>query len=464
MKAFIENKRKLIFTLIIAGSFLCVFAYNFLTPYLSDDLFYLCNVREATGIGDLWRLTIAEYFNNGGRLMAYITFRLFFFIEAKVVYDVVASLMFVALGVLIYLNIKKEKKYDFALLMLIFLLLWLSTVSFGETVLWVTGACVHLFGFVWILGAITLYRYLLKRDDNKKAVLWAVLMFLIALPAGDSSENNSAAGILLFALFTINYFLNKKEQGISIKKAVKPFQITGFIGFLTGFGLLVLSPGTHNRAENMTDGDYTGIVGILSHFYKISVRLRDLLLPLLIATLLLFVLLVIRGYYKSFKDVRNHEAVLFTIGAFASAYALVIVTLTEDRVFFGFSVFLIMALSQLVSDLNLSKDSDKFIKYGMVSLLCMMFFFTYLENLVNLARIYREENERIAEIETNIEQGNRDYIVVPQYRSEFENIYSTAHRNDMTEDPGYWINIFYEEWYGVSQIEAIPRETWDENH
>lgn len=464
MKEFLEKKRKLIFRLVILATFLCVFAYNFLTPYLSDDLFYLNNIRDAKGIGDLVNLTLKEYFNNGGRLMAYITFRIFFFIKTKQVYNIAASIMFTLLGILIYLNIKKNRKYDFGLIMLIYLLLWLSTVSFGETVLWITGACVHLFGLIWIFGCITLYRHYLSKVESEKKILYAVTMFLIALPAGNSSENNTAAGILLFVFITINYLMDKKAEGLSVLKSIRPFQITGFLGFLIGYGLLVLSPGTHNRAQNMTDGDYTGIVGMLSHFYKISVRLRDLILPLIVGILLLFVLLSVRGYYKKFADVRNHNAVLFTVAALASAYVLIVVTLTEDRVFFGTSVFFIVAFVQLVCDVGIKEINDRFIRYGVINFLCLMFFFTYLENLVNLARIYREENERISIIEENIAQGNNEYIVVPQYRPEFENIYSTAHRNDMEEDPGYWINTFYEDRYGVIQISAVPRDEWDENH
>ena len=33
---------------------------------------------------------------------------------------------------------------------------------------------------------------------------------------------------------------------------------------------------------------------------------------------------------------------------------------------------------------------------------------------------------------------------------------------EMTDDPGYWINIFYEEYYGVPSIRAIPYDDWVE--
>ena len=85
------------------------------------------------------------------------------------------------------------------------------------------------------------------------------------------------------------------------------------------------------------------------------------------------------------------------------------------------------------------------------------------ENLVNLARIYREENERIEMIKADKADPNGDGIViVPQLRKEFENPYSDAHNVDMTEDRDYWINLYYEIYYDVGNITAIPRDEWEE--
>ena len=96
-----------------------------------------------------------------------------------------------------------------------------------------------------------------------------------------------------------------------------------------------------------------------------------------------------------------------------------------------------------------------------MSILLVNFFFVYVENLVNLARIYREENERVSLIEEAIEEG-RTSVVVPQYREAFKNDYSFAHDSDMTEDPKYWINFYYEIYYGINSVSAIPRDEWDE--
>ena len=52
--------------------------------------------------------------------------------------------------------------------------------------------------------------------------------------------------------------------------------------------------------------------------------------------------------------------------------------------------------------------------------------------------------------------------MIPQYREAFRTPFSVAHDSDLTEDKNYWINHFYEIYYDVGNITAIPRDEWDE--
>ena len=88
-----------------------------------------------------------------------------------------------------------------------------------------------------------------------------------------------------------------------------------------------------------------------------------------------------------------------------------------------------------------------------------------MENLVNLARIYREENERIALIQAEkADPDGKGIVVIPNYREAFRNPYSNAHNSDLTNDKDYWINLFYEVYYDVGNITAIPRDEWNERY
>ncbi len=83
------------------------------------------------------------------------------------------------------------------------------------------------------------------------------------------------------------------------------------------------------------------------------------------------------------------------------------------------------------------------LRYGLVAVLCLWLIFTYFNNMINLWRINRENNERIELIvNTGENNGGSGSVVVPKFREEFQNPYSTAHDSDMTDDPDFWINRF----------------------
>lgn len=477
MTQFIEKNRKTIFFIVLIATFVCIFTYISLTPYMSDDFAYMMEMRDrgASSIGDVARLAYEEYFQHGGRLVHYFSFRFFLFLPTKVIFNVVASAMFVALGILIYFNITKKKRFDIGVLLLIFLMLWLFSVRPGQTITWLTGSIVYLFATTYIMGALTLYRYLMNKETIKHPVRASIGMLLISLLAGNVSENNSGAAILLFIIFTLNRFFDEKKKGQSdftIKSFIKPYMITAFVGIFAGYLTLVLSPGARVRATSAAENDYKGIVGLLSHFYKISVSLRDLFLPAFIVIAVLFVVLVLKKKFKSFADIRNNVAVLYSVAVICGSYALIVIPLPELRAFFGASIFLILIIVELIQevlDLLLRDEHSEAVlmsiaKYSAITVLCLVFFFTYLENLVNLARIYREKNEQFDIIRNAVNKGNTVYIEIPQLHEPFDNKYTIAYYPQLDEDPDFWINTFYEGWFGVEKISAIPRDVWDENH
>ena len=170
LTGFFEKNRKLFFYLIAGIAFVTIYTYNLLTPYLSDDYAYLIDVRKAHSLLDLVRQQYGEYLSNSGRIIGQFNVRLSLSMD-KQIFNVINSLMFLLLAFLIYANIQKRKKYDSFVLLTILSFLWLFSVEFGQTMLWICGACNYLWGSVIILLFITVYRRLLQQPDRRHAVL-----------------------------------------------------------------------------------------------------------------------------------------------------------------------------------------------------------------------------------------------------------------------------------------------------
>lgn len=460
VEVFIEKHRKTIFYIILGISFFMIYAYNFLTPYLSDDYAYLIEVRKASSLWELIKQQYGEYLSNSGRIIGQFNVRLSLSVN-KQIFNVVNSGMFSALVLLIYHNIGRRKKHDIFVLLLIITFLWKFTVDFGQTMLWICGACNYLWGSVIILGFVTFYRYFLKQiKDIRHQGILAAGTFFFGVLAGWCNENTSGGGLLLVLMYSLNmWWQSRKEK----QKAVYPFMISGVAGMCCGILGMLAAPGVRKRSVTMAEDEYTGLVGLLSRFYKTTVSIKELFFTLLVIMIIVLVLLALQKKLTNWTDIRRNDSVLFLTAFAATSYALILSPTPQNRAFFGAGVFLMTACIQGIVDIKQNETLISAAKYSLVSVLCLWLIFTYLENLVNNARIYREENERITLIKEDKADPDGDGIVViPQYREAFANVYSNAHASDLTDDREYWINHFYEIYYDVGNITAIPREEWDE--
>ena len=230
MTGFFEKHRKLFFYLIAGIAFITIYAYNLLTPYLSDDYAYLIDVRKAHSLTDLVRQQYGEYLSNSGRIIGQFNVRLSLSMD-KQIFNVINSLMFLLLAFLIYANIQKRKKYDSFVLLTILSFLWLFSVEFGQTMLWICGACNYLWGSVIILLFITVYRKLLQQPDRKHAVLVGAGMFLLGVLAGWCNENTSGGGLFLVLLYSLNFWTDRWKEK---RKTVYPFMVSGIAGMCCG--------------------------------------------------------------------------------------------------------------------------------------------------------------------------------------------------------------------------------------
>lgn len=470
-----EKRSRLFFCLAVCAAFVLIFIFNVLTPMMTDDLFYSKTVSEAASIWDLFAQEYTQYMTWTGRSVCHMILR-FFLLTDKMVFNVANSVVFVLLTLLIYWNVEHKKKYDIPVYLLINLLLWMFGVVFRQTVLWETGACNYLWGSAIIMSFVTLYRYGLKRESGggreaegdvprqadglKHPALWTVFLPVLGVLAGWCNENSSGGGLLMVLLCLGFYLYEQKKKNAGSGRALKPWMVTGLIGQVVGLAFMVLAPGNAVRAAAREE-EHSGLLGYMARFQKITLAVRENFLILLIIGLLLFIIV----YYqkKSWKALWacSRNGILWAFVFLATCYALVMTAEPQARAYFGAGIFLTVAVVQFFVDVSEKEVIFASLKTGMISVMLLVMFFTYMDSGANLARIYREYNERDVYLTQKAEEGVTD-VTVPMLRPDFGTKYSDGYNSDIQEDPGYWVNVAYASYYGFNSVSGVPREGWTE--
>lgn len=443
-----DKTRKIVFFVVGIISFLAVYIYNCLTPIMSDELLFDKDLYHS--FYDIIRAEYENYMTWNGRTVVQFIMRCFL-LTPKWFFNIMNSLCFVLLMLLIYWNIEGRKKYDFVIFGLINLIVWQFGVSFGETILWESGACNYLWGSVIILGFVTYYRYKLSQADAvKHGGILAVAMFFFGLLGGWCNENTSGGGLLLVLFFLgSRYYKNRKVKG---------WMLTGAAGMLAGLGFMVLAPGNRIRSIAVEEGEeHQGILALVGRFLKINQAVRQYLLILLAIMIIIIVYLVLKG--RAVKCLTN--SIVFAIVSIATAYALIMTTPPMDRAYFGAGIFMTIACVQAIAYIPLEEKGLCAWKYGGMIVLCIYMFFVYCAEGANLARILREVHERESYILEQTAQGNYD-LTVPMLRPQFETKYSFMYQNDVDEDPESWGCTIYCNYYGLNSLVGVPREEWTE--
>lgn len=449
-----QDQEQKVVLLILFLSFSAVLILNFFTPMLSDDYAYAMDVQKAASLRDLVVQEYHQYMTWNGRSVAHLLLRIFLFLPAPV-FKVANSLAFAALSYVLARLASPGTRCSRYTLLLVQLGLWLYAVDFAETVLWEDGACNYLWGALIIFTFLLVQQRGLERAENGsrsgrgRLALQTGALLLLGTAAGWCNENTSG-GCLLALLIAAAV---RKRRGARVPL---PF-LAGLAGNAAGLALMVLSPGERLRASYATDENYSGLLGLLARFQKITLTIREYYGVLLAVLLVTAVVLRVQNNRRGWK-----RTVLCGFLFLATSYALIAARQTQPRAFFGAGLFLLIGIAGGIREIR--KDQEKLIQAACRSLLWVLllqFVFVYADNATNVGRIWRDERNRVAYIREQAALGSSE-LTVPMVHTDFYNDYSAIEKMEMTDDPDYWINVFYEEYYGIASIRAIPYEEWEE--
>ena len=206
---------------IAALMFSLILVFNGMIGYAADDYLYFFKYtghvvkgtpERLTGIRDIFTGMVTHYKICNGRIPAHFLLQLFTLFD-KSVFNVVNSLFFTLLGLLIYFHANYKRPINIPLLVFIYAFEWLGMNKPASAYIWYSAAFNYLWTTVWILTFLMFYRIHDTESEKpkpSKEIILSVLMFVAGVFAGWTNENMGGATMGAVMLFLI-YFKIKEN-------------------------------------------------------------------------------------------------------------------------------------------------------------------------------------------------------------------------------------------------------------
>lgn len=294
--------------------------FNILTPMVCDDYRYCFSFATGERMSSLWQI-FPSLVKHGQVLNARYAPHFFvqlFDLLPLIVFDAVNTGMFLLLLVGICRLAAPGCRFDPALLAGVFGALFLLPPAFGQNMLWLAGACNYLWPatlLVWLLGPF--FRQV-SGGEQALSPLGIALMALGGLLFGNSSENLSAAGMLVMGLCILWQLLNRRKAPLWMWLTVAMA--------LCGWLLLMLSP-----VDKPTGMAQEGLLGQLMD------RFTGMLQKWMTHVGWLLAITVVLGCLAPAKENREKLALaaMLTLASLCCQLAMILPSYTPDRVLLG---------------------------------------------------------------------------------------------------------------------------------
>ena len=435
----IENKTA--FRIILFTIFLSMVVLNLLTPLIADDYSYALtyNHTRIKSIIDIINYQSHHYMVWGGRSIAHGIAQ-FFLMFPKHIFSVFNSLIYIVVINLIYKIVKGKEKEDKPYLLLgIHFILYFLTPVFGQTCIWLIGSC----NYIWTTSIILFLIYQFKNNSDKKDnILRIILMLLLGILAGWTNENTSFGLIVVLVSSLVINKINKEK--------ISKWKISGLIGSIIGFIIMIGAPGNYVRSEKFVDNDFI-LVKWAKRFINCTTGIVDNCLPLIILLVILFTI-----YIYNRKKI-NTWVYVFILGSFFSVYSMVLSPEFPPRSWFGVIIYLSIGTLLLVYNLDKIHKIFKPIILDILVITSFIFIVDYLKLAMDINQLRGTWSYRIQQIKTT-----KDSPIV------FYEYITTNHKNpnyqlaDIYEDKDSWPNKEIAIYYNIEE-QGIVRYVEEEN-
>ena len=433
-----------------------LFVLNHFMPMFADDYSYsfsFLTKERITSIRQILPSQIAHYHNVNGRIVTH-TLAQFFLMMEEAAFDIVNAVATLALLFLIYFHACGTfRNFSISRFSIIAMLLFLETPDFGQSFLWTTGAANYQYGILIILCVMIPYR--LQAEGRAvfsslfSEIFAAVIFFFLGILAGWTNENTSVATIAMLIAYMILFHVR------SIK--IRAWNISCCIGAVIGCILMLTAPGTAKRLDYM--GGSGGIVMWIKNFI---IHSTWLVVHAQLILLILLTLICIYMYQKRhlLTDLTPPKCLklfdgwgvflIYLLGFLGSVYSMIVSPGFPERTWSGPIVLILIAAGNFSCLPDLSGIPAKIGKTIVIISLLLSFAGTYVHAFLELRYINNAFQERVAIIETSLENGDRDVEIPCIFGANTYCGYSAW--GDLNLNSSEWPNDVIAKYYGADKI------------
>ncbi len=430
------------FQALLALYFLFFLLLNFLTPLVSDDYRYAFSFLTGERITSVWQIFPSlynHYFTMHGRTAVHFFAQLMLLL-GKPVFNVLNAAMATLLVLGLHRMAEGRGRRNPVLLLTLCALSFLFTPAFGQTMLWLDGACNYLWGVTITVWVLVPFRDALLDGQTERTPLRSPLLlgvFLLgSLFMGAASENTSPAALLFMLCVT----------AILWKKTGKPpvWASVSCALAAVGFLVLVLSPANAIRSAHYAAEGVSGAGQLLLNFQTAAQTFLANGMPLACAFLMLFSAAL---WQKAEKKRLLLSALLFLAGL-AANFAMTLSNGYPLRAMMGCAAFHMAAIGVLLPDVL--KGAFRPLALGAAACAVFAACVTALSVLPGNYNRYAEAKAREAYVISEAARGN---LNVTTYTLEGKSPYDVfTGMTDITYDETYWPNVYYARFYGVDSV------------
>ncbi|GAB6008531.1 DUF3329 domain-containing protein [Dysgonomonas reticulitermitis] len=361
-------------------------------------------------VGSFFDIIESEYYQYiiwGGRSVVHVIARILLWF-GDIWSNILNTAAYAGLVLLIYFIADRQKGVNILLFFLINILIWFSLPSFSQNILWITGSANYLWGCLIIYGFIFFYVSYFFKKTEKDNVFKSLGFLLFGAIAGWTNENMGIA-LIFFLLSLLSYLKYNKER-------IPKWMIWGLLGVITGYIVMMLSPGNAYRSQS----EFMVIHKIkevpLSFYFYRFVTIAKYSYIYLRYPVLIYICSIALFLWKGEKNREKKKRILFLSLLFLCTSVVATVVMSgspsfPDRAWFGIIILLITSIVTLYANIDWSGLKLRVGNYMVMLTLIVIYFISFSESYSELLRFEKVCQHRDKLADEAIQKGLKNIVI-----------------------------------------------------